>query len=241
MIRFYLQIKYIIDFLLALAGVIIISPLLAGIAIAIKCEDGGNVLLKQTRTGRYGKKFTCYKFRSMKSADVPFDKHNPVIKDNNSNLTKVGKFIRKLKFDELPQLFNVIKGDMCFIGPRPLLPVYDNEYQPWELVKFEMKPGLTGLSQVRGNGHLSIKARKYYDAYYILHASPILDAKITIKTIGVMILGERRFLRHVSPEEYAALKAQVGTKMKISRQTYINFGLTPPQDGKEVAECRTEE
>lgn len=240
MTRVYLNIKYVIDFILALVGVIIISPLLAGIAIAIKAEDGGNVLLRQLRTGRYGKKFICYKFRSMKSADVPFDKHRPVIKDSNSNLTMVGKFIRKFKFDELPQLFNVIKGDMCFIGPRPLLPVYDCEYQPWELIKFEMKPGLTGLSQVRGNGYLSIKARKYYDAYYVMHASPLLDIKIIIKTAAVLIVGERRFLRHVSPEEYAGLRAMVGKKMKVSEETYSNFGLSGIEQ-KDGTECKTAE
>ena len=190
MIRFYLRLKYITDFVIALLGIIIASPVMAVIAVAIKIEDGGPVLLRQQRTGRYGEKFTCYKFRSMKSDKVPFDKHRPVIKDSNQNLTKVGKVIRKLKFDELPQIVNVLKGDMCFIGPRPLLPVYDCEYQEWELIKFEMRPGLTGLSQVRGNGHLTIKARKYYDAYYVLHASPLLDLKIIFKTIAVLLVGE---------------------------------------------------
>ncbi len=231
MTKFYLQVKYIADFIVALIGIIVVSPLMAAIALAIKIEDGGNVLIRQSRTGKYGKKFICYKFRSMKSGNVPFDIHKPVIKDSNENLTKVGKFIRKFKFDELPQIVNVLKGDMCFIGPRPLLPVYDYEYEEWELIKFEMRPGLTGLAQVRGNGHLSIKARKYYDAYYTLHASPILDTKIILKTMAVLVLGERRFLTHVSPEEYASLQSEV-KKHKISRQTYINFGLTPPDEVK---------
>ena len=231
MTKFYLHIKYIIDFIVALVGIILASPLMAAVAVAIKIEDGGNVLLRQSRTGRHGKKFTCYKFRSMKSADVPFDKNKPVIKDNNDNLTKVGKFIRKFKIDELPQIFNVLKGDMCFIGPRPLLPVYDCEYQEWELIKFEMRPGLTGLSQVRGNGYLTIKARKYYDAYYVMHASPVLDIKIILKTAAVLFMGERRFLRHVPPEDYIRLQEEV-KKRPISRQTYINFGLVPPEEAK---------
>ena len=161
----------------------------------------------------------------MKSDKVPFDKHRPVIKDSNQNLTKVGKVIRKLKFDELPQIVNVLKGDMCFIGPRPLLPVYDCEYQ--ELIKFEMRPGLTGLSQVRGNGHLTIKARKYYDAYYVLHASPLLDLKIIFKTIAVLFAGEKRFLKRVPPEDYVKLKNEVGKRLKISDRTYKNFKVTP--------------
>lgn len=227
MIRFYLRLKYITDFVIALLGIIIASPVMAAIAVAIKIEDGGPVLLRQQRTGRYGEKFVCYKFRSMKSDKVPFDKHRPVIKDSNQNLTKVGKVIRKLKFDELPQIVNVLKGDMCFIGPRPLLPVYDCEYQEWELIKFEMRPGLTGLSQVRGNGHLTIKARKYYDAYYVLHASPLLDLKIIFKTIAVLLVGEKRFLKRVPPEDYVTLKNEVGKRLKISDRTYKNFKVTP--------------
>ncbi len=230
MVKFYLKTKYAFDFVIALLGIVIVSPLLAVVAIAIKAEDGGNVLIRQSRTGLHGRKFTCYKFRSMKSADVRYDKHKRVIKDSNPNLTRVGKFIRKFKIDELPQLVNVIKGDMCIIGPRPLLPVYDTDYEDWELIKFEMRPGMTGLGQVCGNGYLSIKARKYYDAYYVTHASPILDIKIIIKTVAVLFLGERRFLRHVSPEQYARAREDVNARHSISRETYINFGLTPPEE-----------
>lgn len=135
MVKFYLKTKYAFDFVIALFGIVIVSPLLAVVAIAIKAEDGGDVLIRQSRTGLHGRKFTCYKFRSMKSADVGYDKHKRVIKDSNPNLTRVGKFIRKFKIDELPQLVNVIKGDMCIIGPRPLLPVYDTDYEDWELIK----------------------------------------------------------------------------------------------------------
>lgn len=230
MIRFYLKVKYILDFILALIGIIVTSPVMAIVAIAIKAEDGGHVLLKQQRTGKFGRKFTCYKFRSMKGENVTFDKHSPVIRDNNPNLTKVGKFIRKFKIDELPQLVNILKGDMCLIGPRPLLPAYDNEYEVWELIKFEMRPGITGLSQVCGNGYLTIKARKYYDSWYILHVSPVLDTVIFFKTIAVLLAGERKFLRHVTPEEYEQLKNDVGKKLKLSKQTYQNFGLTPPEE-----------
>ena len=230
MVKFYLKTKYAFDFVIALLGIVIVSPLIAVVAIAIKAEDGGNVLIRQSRTGLHGRKFTCYKFRSMKSADVGYDKHKRVIKDSNPNLTRVGKFIRKFKIDELPQLVNVIKGDMCIIGPRPLLPVYDTDYEDWELIKFEMRPGMTGLGQVCGNGYLSIKARKYYDAYYVTHASPILDIKIIIKTVAVLFLGERRFLRHVSPEQYARAREDVNARHSISRETYINFGLTPPEE-----------
>ena len=127
--KLYIRFKYGVDFLVALIGLVVTSPLFLIVAIAIKAEDGGTVIFKQLRTGKNGRKFYCYKFRSMKSTDVAYDKSKRVIRDNNPNLTKVGKVIRKLKIDELPQLLNVIKGDMCFIAPRPLLPVFDSDYE----------------------------------------------------------------------------------------------------------------
>ncbi len=233
--KLYFQMKYITAFILALFAVIITSPLMGIIALAIKIEDGGSVLFKQQRTGFHGRKFMCYKFRSMKSDHVEYNKNKRVIKDSNPNLTKAGKVIRKFKLDELPQLFNVLRGEMCLIGPRPLLPVFDGDYEGWELAKYEMRPGLTGLGQVYGNGHLSIKARKYYDAYYVLHSSLFLDIKIAFKTVAVMIVGERRFLRRVKCEEYAALRKEIENNFTISPETYKNFGMTPPDkaaDGK---------
>lgn len=227
---FYFKIKKVADVMIATVTVILISPLLAIVALAIKIEDGGNVLIRQSRTGKYGRPFVCYKFRSMKSDHVRFDKNAPVIQDNNPNLTKVGKFIRKFKIDELPQLFNIIKGDMCIIGHRPFLPVYDCEYENWELVKFTIRPGLTGLSQVRGNGYLSIKERNYYDAYYATHASLFLDIKIFFKTIGVLLVGEKRFLKHVTEEEYAALEKLVEEKYEISDEILSNLGRKTPDE-----------
>ena len=227
---FYFKIKKVADVMIATVTVILISPLLAIVALAIKIEDGGNVLIRQYRTGKYGRPFICYKFRSMKSDHVRFDKNAPVIQDNDPNLTKVGKFIRKFKIDELPQLFNIIKGDMCIIGHRPFLPVYDCEYENWELVKFTIRPGLTGLSQVRGNGYLSIKERNYYDAYYATHASLFLDIKIFFKTIGVLLVGEKRFLKHVTEEEYAALEKLVEEKYEISDEILSNLGRKTPDE-----------
>ena len=163
--RGYLFFKYSFDFCAALLGVIVLSPLLLLVAIAIKAEDGGEIIFRQKRTGAGGKKFYCYKFRSMTSARVRYNKHRRVIGDENPNVTKVGRVIRKLKIDELPQLFNILRGDMSIIGPRPLLPVFDRDYEDWEMIKFALRPGLTGLGQVCGNGYLNLYDRKYYDAY----------------------------------------------------------------------------
>ena len=155
----------------------------------------------------------------MNSENVSYEKNKRVIKDNNPNLTKVGRFIRKFKIDELPQLLNVLKGDMCFIAPRPLLPVFDGDYEDWELVKFEVRPGMTGLGQVCGNGYLDMKDRKYYDAYYALHASPWLDIKIAVKTVGVILFGEKKFLRPVSESEYRRLKCEVKRRYTVQPDT----------------------
>lgn len=205
----YIRLKYGVDFIFALVALVVSSPIFLAVAIAIKAEDGGEVIFKQLRTGKQGKKFFCYKFRSMKSTRVAYDKEKRVISDNNPNLTKVGRFIRKFKTDELPQLLNIIKGDMCFIAPRPLMPVFDSDYKDWELIKFEMRPGLTGLGQVNGNGHLSIEDRKYYDAYYVMHASLWLDLKIIFKTVALIFVGEKKFLRPVSDAQYARLKREI--------------------------------
>ncbi len=207
--KIYVKIKYFLDFIIALILLVLFSPLFIGISIAIKAEDGGKIFFSQLRTGKYGKKFKCYKFRSMVGTDLAFDKKSPVVQDGDMRLTKTGRILRKFKLDELPQLLNVIKGDMCFIAPRPLLPVYDTDYEDWELVKFEMRPGLTGLGQVNGNGHLPLKDRKFYDVYYVVHVSPLLDAVIFFKTIGVILLGEERFTHYVSLKQYIMLKREI--------------------------------
>ncbi|MCD8308735.1 MAG: sugar transferase, partial [Clostridia bacterium] len=218
----YMRFKYVSDSVIAFIALIITSPIFLIVAVAIKIEDGGKIIFTQPRTGVRGKIFKCYKFRSMKDTEVPFDPHRPVIKDGNENLTKVGKVIRKFKIDELPQLLNIIRGDMCIIGPRPLLAHYFR-YDRWELIKFEMRPGLTGLGQVMGNSHLNNRLRRYYDAYYVTHASLLLDIKIFFKTIGVLFAGERRFIKLVHQDEYDALKADIEQNYEISEQTIAAF------------------
>ena len=217
--RGYLFFKYSFDFCAALLAVILLSPLLLLVAIAIKAEDGGEIIFRQKRTGRGGKKFFCYKFRSMTSARVRYNKHRRVIGDENPNVTKVGRVIRKLKIDELPQLFNILKGDMSIIGPRPLLPVFDRDYEDWEMIKFELRPGLTGLGQVRGNGYLSLYDRKYYDAYYAMHASLGLDIGIFFRTLGVILFGEKKFLKPVSEAEHRFLRREVKRNYTVPPET----------------------
>ena len=190
--------KSVFDFIFALLGIIILFPLFILVGILIAIDSRGPIIFRQERVGKNQKIFKMYKFRTMKTIDVPFDINHPVIKNDNANLTRVGKWVRRFKIDEFMQLFNVLKGDMSLIGPRPLKTEYLNYYEPWELQKFAVKPGMSGLAQIRGNGHLSPKERSYYDVEYSKEISFKLDVEILFKTIGVLFRGEEKFVRHVS-------------------------------------------
>lgn len=227
--KFYFYVKYAISFGLAAVLVIVTAPIFLITAIAIKAEDGGKVIFSQERTGRGMNRFKVYKFRTMKTTDVAFDKNRQVIAGHNSNVTKVGRVIRKLKIDELPQIYNVLKGDMCFISPRPLLPAFESDYKEWERVKFFAKPGMTGLGQVNGNGYLSIEERNYYDVYYVMNASLWLDLKIAFKTIGVIVRGEERYIKHVKVNDYCNLKT--GAKALWDKKTDVRKKFIPKYAG----------
>ena len=205
MYRFF---KAVMDFLLALLGLVILFFPLLIVALAIRIDSKGPAIFKQERIGKGQKPFMLYKFRTMKTTNVEFDINHPVIKDDNKNLTRVGRVIRKLKIDEFLQLINVLKGDMSLIGPRPLMRVYLDGYEPWEKQKFNVRPGMSGLSQVKGNGHLSSVERSYYDVIYAKKQNLFKDTEILFKTIGVMLAGEEKFLTPVSAEKINELRTQ---------------------------------
>lgn len=205
--------KAVLDRIIAFLGIIFLCLPLTIVAIAIKFDSRGPAIFKQERIGKDEKPFMAYKFRTMKSTNVAFDINNPVIDDGNENLTRVGRVIRKFKVDEFLQLLNVLKGDMSLIGPRPLMSVYLSQYEPWEREKFKVKPGMSGLSQIRGNGHLSSKERSYYDVLYTRRVSPRLDAEIFFKTVGVVFAGEEKFLKPVPLRELEALKKELGANL----------------------------
>ncbi|NCA92140.1 sugar transferase, partial [bacterium] len=125
--------------------------------------------------------------------------------------------------DELPQLINVIKGDMSLVGPRPLLPQYLDAYQGWEWAKFNVRPGITGLAQVNGNAYLSTSNRSYYDLLYVENISPMLDLKILFKTVLVILRGEKRQLRRVSEKKVWEMKQYytIGVNIPIDYSTQI--------------------
>ena len=142
----------------------------------------------------------------MKATDVPFDIEHPVIDDDNAELTAIGRILRKTKIDEFPQLINVLRGEMSLIGPRPFMPVYYERYEEWEKERLCVKPGLSGPAQVNGNGYLTNEERSYYDIVYARNVSFRTDVKIMFKTVGVLFLGEKRFLRGVPAAEIEKIK-----------------------------------
>ena len=180
--------KRVFDILISLYAICIFSPILILIPIAIKLESKGPVVFKQDRPGLYNKLFKIYKFRSMRqdTPNVATDKLDP-----SDYITKTGKFIRKTSLDELPQLFNIIKGDMAVVGPRPAL------YNQYELIEkrtdvnvHTVKPGLTGLAQVMGRDENTDDQKVQYDKFYIENQSFKLDMYILYKTVKNTISSE---------------------------------------------------
>ena len=179
-------IKRILDFLLSLLACIILSPIILITALFIKIKLGSPILFKQERPGKNEKIFYTYKFRTMTN-DI--DELGNLLPDNK-RLTKFGKLLRKLSIDELPQFYNVLKGDMSLIGPRPLLKEYLDYYTDEELRRHEVRPGITGWAQVNGRNGLNFDTRFKLDVWYVDHISFLLDLKITYLTIVDIFIGK---------------------------------------------------
>lgn len=175
--------KRVIDFILALLGLIILSPLFLIIILLIKKDSKGPIIFKQKRVGKNKIIFNIYKFRTMK-VDTPSDAPTHLLKDPDFFITKIGKFLRKTSLDELPQLVNIIKGEMSIIGPRPALwNQYDLILERDKYGANDVHPGLTGLAQISGRDELSIEKKAIFDGIYIQKMSILLDVKCFIGTI----------------------------------------------------------
>lgn len=173
-----MKIVRIIDFLLALFFLILFSPLIIILILLIYFSSFSNPFFLQTRTGKNLKKFKIIKFKTMK------EKNNDI--SDLDRVTFIGGILRKTSLDELPELFNILKGDMTFIGPRPLLPEYDSYYNNNQLMRFRVLPGITGLAQVNGRNNLSWEEKFDYDTNYVLNKNVKLDFIILIKTIKII-------------------------------------------------------
>lgn len=176
----YKYIKREMDFLIALLMFVITSPLMLVAALGIVAQHDGPVLFKQKRPGKNGKIFTVYKFRTMSTQQC--DKNGKQLTDLE-RMTAFGRFLRKTSIDELPQLFNILKGEMSFIGPRPLLAEYLELYSSEQMRRHEVLPGISGWAQVNGRNSLTWDEKFAYDIYYVDHYGFKMDMKIFIMTI----------------------------------------------------------
>jgi len=177
--------KRIFDFVLALIALIILSPLFLVVVVMVRVKLGRPVIFKQKRPGKDEKIFTLYKFRTMTDEK---DENGELLPDN-MRLSRFGKILRATSIDELPELINVIKGDMSLVGPRPLLVEYLDKYSDEQLRRHDVKPGITGMAQINGRNSLSWESKFNYDIWYVDNLSFLLDVKILLLTI-VKVFGK---------------------------------------------------
>ena len=196
-------IKRILDIIISVMGMIILSPLLLFISLAVLILHGSPIMFKQTRPGLHGKPFTIYKFRTMKNLYGPDGSPLP----DEDRLTRFGNWLRSTSLDELPELANVLIGDMSIVGPRPLLLEYMDRYTPEQARRHEMKPGITGWAQVNGRNNLSWEEKFRLDVWYVDNWSLSLDFRILLMTIGKVLRRE-----DISAEGCATMPEFLGTK-----------------------------
>jgi lipopolysaccharide/colanic/teichoic acid biosynthesis glycosyltransferase len=202
-VRIYPIVKRVLETLLSLLLLILLAPLFLLLTLAIRWDSSGSALFRQTRIGKYGKPFILYKFRSMhvdidRTAHQAFltafvngevaedDVYKPI---QTNQVTRVGQFLRKTSLDELPQLINIIKGEMSFIGPRPNVPAEVEAYRDWHRKRLEVLPGVTGLAQIKGRSSIPFDHIVNYDIEYIENESLMTDLKILLQTIPAVMGG----------------------------------------------------
>jgi lipopolysaccharide/colanic/teichoic acid biosynthesis glycosyltransferase len=179
--------KRLFDIGAAGLGLLLLSPLLVLVAVVIYLDDPGPVFYVHERIGQFGRPFPFYKFRTM---TVGADKQGYEISQNDSRITRPGEFLRRWHIDELPQLLNVLLGDMSIVGPRPTLGYQVDQYTPAQRRRLLVPPGLTGLAQIKGLNALTWPERILWDCWYVDHQSAWLDLQIMLATFGVIAAGE---------------------------------------------------
>ncbi len=178
-------IKRVFDLTISLLLLILLAPIFLLIGTALALEGSGPIIFSQKRVGRFEKVFMMYKFRTLKTSTGPLR-----VRANDPRVTKTGKILRTFSLDELPQIYNILKGDMSFVGPRPELLAIVKTYKRWHHLRHQVKPGLTGLWQILGRKDLPLTENIEYDLYYIQNLSFILDIIIMLKTIPKVIAGK---------------------------------------------------
>jgi lipopolysaccharide/colanic/teichoic acid biosynthesis glycosyltransferase len=180
------RLKRLIDVVGATAGLVVTAPLLGVAALAIRREDGGPALFRQERVGRDGHPFTLLKLRTM-IVDAHTVGAGYAVDRGDSRITRTGEVLRRTSLDELPQLVNVLRGDMSLVGPRPTLSYQVETYTPRQRRRLEVRPGLTGWAQLHGRARLPWSERIELDVWYVEHRSLLLDLRILVRTVGVLL------------------------------------------------------
>ncbi len=178
----YVRVKRGIDVLGSGLGLVVTSPLMGVVALAVRRDLGAPVLFRQVRPGLYGEPFELVKFRTMRAGPSPDG-----TADDSARLTPLGRILRSSSLDELPTLWNVLRGDMSLVGPRPLLMDYLPLYTPEQHRRHEVRPGVTGLAQVRGRNALSWEEKFASDVEYVNRLSPVLDLRIFAATVSAVV------------------------------------------------------
>lgn len=184
--------KRFLDFIVSLIVLLFFLPLFIIVYFLVKIDSKGDFFFFQDRLGKNGKIFKVYKIRTMTDKIRVADRE---ILKGDAEVTRVGEVLRRLKIDELPQIINIFKGDMSFVGPRPCLPSQINEFNEDGKKRILVRPGLTGLAQVNGNIYLTWEERWKYDRKYVENLTMILDMQITLKTFAIVIFGEEKYLK----------------------------------------------
>lgn len=200
-----LLIKRMFDVLFALIIMIILSPVLVILSVVIAAAEGFPIFFTQTRPGKNGNPFKLYKFRTMKVVRDQFDETST----DGDRITKLGKFLRRTSLDELPEFFNVLKGEMSIVGPRPLLMQYLERYSVEQARRHEVLPGITGWAQINGRNAISWEEKFRLDVWYVDHSSFWLDMRIILQTIWNVVKGEG-----ISPPGQATMDEFMGSSGK---------------------------
>ena len=197
---YYGNFKRGLDIFIALAAMVILSPVLVAIGITIRLSSKGPAVFKQQRAGQNGKPFVFYKFRTMTFDVAPFGPSPKSGEDRR--LTKVGKFLRESSLDELPQLFNILKGDMSIVGPRPLYLSQIPEWNERQKKRLLVKPGLTGSAQIQGRGEITREEKLELDVKYVENAGLLTDIRIMLATIVQVFRRKSVYEKRYSKTEY---------------------------------------
>jgi sugar transferase EpsL len=196
----YYRFKRILDVVGASCSLILAAPLMVTIGAAVLVSMGAPILFRQRRPGLNERMFTCLKFRTMTDAR---DRDGRLLREE-CRVTSLGRLLRRMSLDELPQLWNILRGDLSFIGPRPLLEEYLPYYTPWERRRHSVRPGLTGWAQIHGRNSVLLDERLARDVWYVDHASLALDFRILVSTIRLVITQQG-----INPDSQTSLRLDV--------------------------------